>query len=89
MVIKVELFSELRLLAGRKSIDLELEEGSTVKQALEALYKEFGNSIKFKIVDTNTNHYRMTFLVNSKLSDDTVVLKEDDILAIIPPVAGG
>lgn len=88
MKVKVELFSELRLMLG-KQIELEIAKGSTVKEALEAFYDRFGDSLKFKIVDANTNHYQMAFSVNNQLSNETIVLKEGDTLAIIPPVAGG
>lgn len=82
MVVEVRLFATLRELAGRSSLELELEDGATVDDALTALrgYDELERAI-------GSTH--LVVAVNREYAPGTHVLESDDELALIPPVSGG
>ena len=82
MTVTVRLFAVLRERAGRDSIEVELEEGATVGQALERLSArpELGDLLERMPV-------RMA--VNRDYADPDTRLSSGDELALVPPVSGG
>jgi len=82
MTVRVRLFAVLRQRAGRESVDVELEEGSTVADALSVLGKEPGLTDVLARVPV-----RMA--VNRDYAEPETVLSPDDELALVPPVSGG
>lgn len=76
MKVTVKLFAYLR--KGRfKSSELELPEGAAIMQVLEALA-------------INADEMRIgIILLNGRHAGFDTILKEQDVLAIFPPVAGG
>jgi MoaE-MoaD fusion protein len=79
--IRLRLFAMQRAQLGRRSVDLELPEGSTVGDAwwaLVALYPELG---------AGTDSLR--FARNGQYADREEVLAAGDEVAVIPPVSGG
>ncbi|MSX03291.1 MAG: hypothetical protein F2813_09070 [Actinobacteria bacterium] len=76
MILSIRLFAGLRERAGTESLQLELPEGASVADALAAL----GDGL-----DANG----CLLAVNREYADDSLVLKEGDELALIPPVSGG
>ncbi len=76
MKVMVKLFAYLR--KGRfKSSLLELPEGTIIMQVLDELSIN-GEEMKIGII-----------LLNGRHAGFDTVLKEQDVLAIFPPVAGG
>ena len=76
MKVTVKLFAYLR--QGRfKASDMDFTEGSTVLQVLNAL-----------AIVANDRNIGILF-INGKHAEYSSVLKEGDVLAIFPPVAGG
>lgn len=76
MKVTIKLFAYLR--QGRfKSSELEFPEGTTIMLVLEALSIK-PDDLKIGIL-----------FVNGKHSTMETILKEGDVLAIFPPVAGG
>src|SRR5262245_12207605 len=82
MTVTVRLFAILRERAGRDSIDVELDEGATVAEALERLSAapELGDLLERMPV-------RMA--VNRDYADAETTLSSGDELALVPPVSGG
>ena len=82
MTVTVRLFAILRERAGRDSIDVELDEGATVAEALERLSArpELGDLLQRMPV-------RMA--VNRDYADADTTLAAGDELALVPPVSGG
>jgi molybdopterin synthase catalytic subunit/molybdopterin converting factor small subunit len=72
----------LRQRAGRESVEVELEEGSTVRDALAALAREPGLTDVLARVPV-----RMA--VNRDYAEPGTKLSQDDELALVPPVSGG
>jgi MoaE-MoaD fusion protein len=82
MTIRVRLFAVLRQRAGRESVEVELEEGATVEDALAALAREPGLTDVLARVPV-----RMA--VNRDYAEPGTELSQDDELALVPPVSGG
>jgi molybdopterin synthase catalytic subunit len=82
MTVTVRLFAVLRERAGKDSIEIELEEGATVAEALDQLSArpELGDLLARMPV-------RMA--VNRDYADADTPLAAGDELALVPPVSGG
>jgi molybdopterin synthase catalytic subunit len=75
MKVKVRLFAGLRERAGSESVELELADGATVRDAIAAVPVADGVPV--------------VMAVNREVAGDDVVLRPGDELALIPPVSGG
>jgi len=81
MRIEVQLFSQLREIAGRSEEAIELAEGATVGDLLRQLYQRHPGLEKW---DRN-------ILVGAGVEfvERDYRLRPDDFIAIMPPVQGG
>jgi molybdopterin synthase catalytic subunit/molybdopterin converting factor small subunit len=75
MKVSVRLFAVLRERAGRDTIELELADGATVRDAIAAVPVADGVPV--------------LMAVNREVAAEDVVLHPSDELALIPPVSGG
>jgi len=82
MLVTVRLFAMLREQAGGGTLELELEPGATVDDALARLAQErpVGELLRRLPVQT---------AVNREYANGLTVLSAGDELAVIPPVSGG
>ena len=77
---KVLLFGITRDLAGKSQLDIEVEEGSNVSDLLEKLGDDFTQLSELK---------SLMIAVNNEYAKPDHILKENDEIALIPPVSGG
>ncbi|MCJ7425076.1 MoaD family protein [Candidatus Bathyarchaeota archaeon] len=97
MRISVRFFTTLREITGKREETLEFENYRKValKTILEELAKRYGKDFVSYIYDGKTGEVKgfLQFLINGKSSSPTngldIELANGDILAIIPPIAGG
>jgi molybdopterin synthase catalytic subunit len=82
MTVRIRLFAILRERAGRDSVELELDDGATVAEALDALAEVPGLS---EVI----GRLPVTMAVNRDYADAATPLAAGDELALIPPVSGG
>jgi MoaE-MoaD fusion protein len=82
ITVRVRLFAVLRQRAGRESVEVELEEGATVADALTALAGEPA------LADV-LSRVPVQMAVNRDYAKAETVLSPDDELALVPPVSGG
>jgi MoaE-MoaD fusion protein len=82
VTVRVRLFAILRERAGRRSLELELPDGATVGDALQALAREPG------LGDLLTR-LPLATAVNREYSGQDAPLRAHDELALIPPLSGG
>lgn len=82
MTVRVRLFAILRERAGRDSVALELAEGATVGDALDALAAQPG-------IGDLLRRLPLCMAVNREYAAADVRLGAGDELALIPPVSGG
>lgn len=80
MKIELLFFGIATDLVGRNSIAYSLNEKATVKQLKEALLKDYSDL---------KNIQEFAIAVNEEYSTDEIMIKEGDVVAIIPPVSGG
>jgi molybdopterin converting factor subunit 1 len=76
MRIKLRLFAVLRERAGANEIEIELPDGSSVKDALDQ-------------IKPLTDGVPVVMAVNQEYAEPGDVLHGDDEVALIPPVSGG
>jgi molybdopterin synthase catalytic subunit/molybdopterin converting factor small subunit len=74
--VNVRLFAVLRERAGSESLEIDLDEGATVADAIRALAPVAGE-MPFRLA------------VNREYASDTTPITQGDELAAIPPVSGG
>jgi MoaE-MoaD fusion protein len=82
MTVTVRLFAVLRERADRDSIEIELEEGATVAEALDQL------SARPELADV-LDRMPVRMAVNRDYADSETRLASGDELALVPPVSGG
>ncbi|MCH8288373.1 MAG: molybdopterin converting factor subunit 1 [Candidatus Marinimicrobia bacterium] len=81
MKVKLLLFASLKDIAGRRDLEMELDDGSTLQQVTEklaSLYPEIGrmqNSVRIAI--------------NQEFTDENISLNNGDEIAFLPPMSGG
>ncbi len=81
MKVKLLLFASLKDIAGRRDLEMELDDGSTLQQVTEklaSLYPEIGrmqNSVRIAI--------------NQEFADESIPLNNGDEIAFLPPMSGG
>jgi MoaE-MoaD fusion protein len=82
MTVRVRLFAVLRQRAGRESVEIEVESGATVADAMDALSSEPGLA---GVLD----RIPVRMAVNRDYAEPETKLAAGDELALVPPVSGG
>tara|TARA_B100000809_G_C15100320_1_gene516649 strand:+ start:1016 stop:1258 length:243 start_codon:yes stop_codon:yes gene_type:complete len=80
MKINTLFFGITTDLVGTSQLQVEVDENSSIADFKAVLQDEFSKL-------ENINSYAIA--VNEEYAADAVVLKENDVVAIIPPVSGG
>jgi molybdopterin converting factor subunit 1 len=81
MKIKVLYFAGVRDLAGKGDDEIDLPEGSTVKDAMDRLVQ--------RVPGLAERRSFVRVARNEAFARDDDVITSGDVLALIPPVAGG
>ena len=81
MIVRLRLFAMLRERAGADTVEVELADGATAGDALEALRGSPGLEILDRLP--------VRVAVNREYADLATPLAPEDELALIPPVSGG
>jgi MoaE-MoaD fusion protein len=82
MRVRVLLFAMLRQRAGTESLELDLAEGATAMDALDALRRQAG-------LEEVIERMPLRVAVNREYVPESTALAAGDELAVIPPVSGG
>lgn len=82
MTVRVRLFAILRERAGRDSLEIELDEGATVAEAIDRLSEHEPLAELFAAMP-------MQLAVNREYADAETPLRAGDELALVPPISGG
>jgi molybdopterin synthase sulfur carrier subunit len=88
----VKFFATVREITGVKSIELEAE---NIRELLQLLVQNYGNKFKDAVLNGDTGELKQFFscMVNGRRIElvegyDTI-LKDNDSIALFPPVGGG
>jgi sulfur-carrier protein len=92
MIVRVRSFASFRDILG-KELNVELKEGSTVKDLLDALIST-QNRLKSAVYDDSGKIREYVILMKNRKNIESLdgldtELAEGDEVAILPPVAGG
>ncbi len=82
MRVRVLLFAMLRQRAGVDSLELELADGATANDALDALRRQAG-------LEDLIERMPLRVAINREYVPESTALAAGDELAVIPPVSGG
>jgi len=94
MKVKVRFFTKLREITDKREEEIEVKFDSTLRNLLEMLEGKYGSKFR-DYIRNKRGEFRsnLQYLINGKnaglLEEFDTKLKEDDIMAIIPPVGGG
>ena len=80
MKIQVLFFGITTDLVGKNSLTYNLKENTSIKDLKNQLISDFSNL-------KNINEFAIA--VNEEYANDDVIIKDSDVVAIIPPVSGG
>ena len=81
MRVKILFFASARELTGETEMMMELDEGTGTDEIPKKLLAIFP--------DLDMTRDRMSLAVNTVYCKENVVLKEGDVVAILPPISGG
>ena len=88
----MKFFATVREITGVKSIELEAE---NIRELLQLLVQTYGNLFKETVLNGDTGELKQFFscMVNGRrielLEGYDTVLKDNDAIALFPPVGGG
>jgi molybdopterin synthase sulfur carrier subunit len=88
----VKFFATVREITGVKSIEVEAE---NITDLLHLLVQTYGNKFKDAVLDDSTGELKQFYscMVNGKrielLNGYDTILKDNDAVALFPPVGGG
>lgn len=94
MKVEVKFFTSLREITGKKVDQIQLQEAITLKELIKMLSEKYGKEFKEYIYDKNgeTQEF-LSFLIKGKnintMHGFETKLKDQDVIAILPPVGGG
>ena len=81
MEIEVLFFASYREKAGVKSCTFEISHGSNLKGLIDKIVQKFPK--------LHSDPSKIVAAINEEFSDQSQILSEGDIVALIPPVSGG
>ena len=82
LTIRVLCFAQIKEALGRDETVLDIPEGSSAQDAVRILFREHGASKKLDSLP-------LRYAVNGEFRPESTELSSGDLLAPIPPVAGG
>ena len=80
MIITILLFGILRDVVGESKLDRAVNSNATLGMLREDLAKEFPEL---------NNYKNYSIAVNEVYAENDCIIKENDVVALIPPVSGG
>lgn len=93
--VVVKLYARLEELAGFSNLELEISGKPSLKDLLDRLGERFGTDFRNVLESPSDEygHYSSAILINDrdfkKMDGLKTVLKENDVIRIIPPIFGG
>ncbi len=97
MRVFIRFFTSLREITGKKEEILRFQKNEkvTIADLLRKLAEEYGQAFAEYVYDRKTGEVKshLQFLINGRSSSTmnglSTVVRDGDVLAIIPPVGGG
>lgn len=94
--MKIKLFSPLRDIAGTNELKVEPEKDMILIDLLKTLTTKYGNRFRDYIFEISKNEHKIrptiVVILNGRRitpSQTDVIVRDNDVLAILPAVSGG
>ena len=91
MSITVRYFARIRDITEKREEIISINEHESVLDFLNRLSGKYGEEFRKAVFFDKKPSDELTFLVNGKAIIDfnQTILKNDDVLSILPPISGG
>ncbi len=93
MKISIQCFGQLRTITKKRYVEIEVEEKTSILKAIEQFKNEYGKSVERLLYnDGKIREFYFIQLDNSNIENnelDEIFVNNDQIISIIPFVAGG
>lgn len=93
MIIHVKVFGPLLKALGKKTLDLDVPDGVSIREAIDTLTEVGGQTLHELIIDDGRINGNLIIMLNKQdvttLSGEDTEVKDGDEIAILPPVQGG
>ena len=96
MKVKVEMTGILKEFAGQGEVDVECSENITISELQNILVQRFGNKIVGKTPEYQWLHHGADYIVIALNREvippekiDQIILKQDDVVTLLPVISGG
>jgi molybdopterin synthase sulfur carrier subunit len=94
MKLRVQYTAQMRAAAGRSEEEVELPDGSSLEELLGHLAQRLGRDAAAHLISSGGEaHGSLLIVVNDSVvlprAAPAVVLRNGDILTLLPPIAGG
>jgi molybdopterin synthase sulfur carrier subunit len=94
MKVEIKFFTSLREITGKKVDQLQLQNNLTVDELITILSEKYGKKFREYIYNNKRQPQEyLSFLVNgtniNNIQGFDTKLKNEDVVAILPPVGGG
>jgi MoaD family protein len=93
-LMQINLYATFRLIAGCKSLTLDLPTGTPLRAAIDEILRQLPDLRRHWVTDEGEMHAHVHVLINGQEATTLeggwmTPLKPDDVVDFIPPVAGG
>jgi len=94
IIVRVHFLFNLRSIVGEKEVLLKLENGSTIKDLMRLLIRQYGEKLEKSLrIKDGKSDLSITILVNGRNIDFIkgfeTPLFNGDVVSIVPPAGGG
>ncbi|MFW9794085.1 MAG: MoaD/ThiS family protein [Candidatus Thorarchaeota archaeon] len=93
MRVLFKSFGPIKRLLGEKIIEVDVPEGSTVRQVVDVIVEKNGEELEKLIMDRDRISGNLIVILNKKdvetLGGVDIVVSEGDEIAVLPHVQGG
>jgi len=94
MEVEVKFYAMLREIAGRRAESVELPPNSSVRELVDLLVARYGGAFGRYVYDAekqvrNYLSYMLNGVNINSLDRFDTILKDGDVLSLLPPVGGG
>ena len=89
MQVRVEFIAPSGPVNGRKDVEVELEEGGTIRDLIGIICQKYGEKGRKMLVQPDGETPYVNFIVNKTIVPLDYVVKENDDVTVLPPVVAG